>query len=334
MVGDRLWQGASGGAVAAVAAGYGRDLDSSLFQVERAIHAARERGARLVVFPECALGGYLDDPPFGEGAVPPPALAPDGPEIARLARLAGPTVVCVGYTEAAAEGLYSSAVCVTGDGVLGHHRKVHVPPGELAAYRPGDRFEAFDAPVGRLGMMLCYDKVFPEAARTLALAGAEVVASMSAWPISRVRPARSLAADRQTHHFNVLDEARAVENQMVWVSANQTGNRGALRFLGHAKVVDPYGAVLATTGSRPGMALAPLEPRAAVASARDRLSHLGDRRAAAYDLAPPEPATAPSIAPPGPALAPAFAPPEPVEASSITPPEPAGAVPLATALEA
>src|SRR5437764_2931123 len=147
-------------------------------------------------------------------------VALDGPELARIQQIAGPTVVCAGFTE---EGGYSSAVCVTGAGVLGHHRKVHLPPSERDAFRPGDGFAAFDTPLGRVGMLICYDKVFPEAARTLALDGAEIVASLSAWPVCRFAPAGRLAQDRQTRQFNLLDQARAMENQVVWVSSNVAG---------------------------------------------------------------------------------------------------------------
>jgi predicted amidohydrolase len=131
-------------------------------------------------------------------------------------------------------------------------------------------------------MLLCYDKVFPEAARALALDGAEIVACLAAWPVCRQRPARRVRDDRQVRHFNLLDQARAVENQVVWVSANHCGRFGRLRFPGQAKVVDPDGRVLATTGGRAGVALARIDARAAVAAARDELSHLGDRRPAAY----------------------------------------------------
>ena len=97
-------------------------------------------------------------------------------------------VVCFGYAEAAtADGRdrrYNSAVCVTGDGVLGRHRKVHQPAGESLVYAAGDAFAAFDTPVGRMGMLIDYDKTFPEAARSLALDGATVLACLSAWPAS------------------------------------------------------------------------------------------------------------------------------------------------------
>ena len=103
-----------------VAQPFCRDLDSSIARVERAIECARAKNAGLVVFPECALGGYIREPLPGEAAPDlPPALDPDGPEIRRLIQIAGEMVVCIGYTEVGAHGPYSAAVCVSGDGVLG-----------------------------------------------------------------------------------------------------------------------------------------------------------------------------------------------------------------------
>ena len=136
-------------------------------------------------------------------------------------------------------------MCVSGDGVLGRQRKVHLPPAERFAFKAGDGFAAFDTPVGRIGMLLCYDKLFPEAARELALDGAEIICCLAAWSVDRHNPARRVRDDRQTRHFFVVDQARAVENQVFFVSSNQTGRWGPLKFLGGAKVVDPDGAVLA-----------------------------------------------------------------------------------------
>jgi predicted amidohydrolase len=269
-------------AVAALAASFDRDLERTLARVEVAVGRAREQGARLLVLPESALGGYIREPGPGESAPDvPDGLDPGGPEIARLAALAGDMVVCAGYTEAAPEGLYASAVCVNGDGVLGHQRKVHLPPAERFAYVAGDGFAAFDTPAGRLGMLLCYDKLFPEAARALALDGAEILCSLSAWPADRHSPARRIRDDRQTRHFDLCDSARAIENQVFVVSANQTGRWGPLRFLGSAKVVDPHGAVLARTGAREGLAVADVD-LAALADARMVIDHLADRRTDAY----------------------------------------------------
>ena len=134
-------------------------------------------------------------------------------------------------------------------------------------------------------MLICYDKVFPEAARELALDGAGIIASLAAWPVSRRSPAARMRRDREVRHFDLLDEARAIENQVVWVSANQTGRFGRLRFPGHAKVVDPDGTVLAATGARHGMAVAEVDVlRRRRHRARDDISHLGDRQPGTYLL--------------------------------------------------
>lgn len=274
-------------AVAAVAGSFPVDLDQSLARIERTVLTARARGAALIVFPEAALGGYPCEP--GESAGTPGSaqtLTRHDGVFDHLSRLAGSAVVCVGYTEAAPGGPYSSAVCLSGDGILGHHRKVHLPPTERSTFRPGDGFAAFDTPVGRVGMVICYDKVFPESARELALDGAEIIASMAAWPVCRLRPAPVTRDDRQVRHFNALDVARAVENQVLWVSANHYGSLGRLSFPGQAKVVDPDGRVLAATGARAGIALAGVDPRAAVRRVREELFHLEDRVAGAYGVIP------------------------------------------------
>jgi predicted amidohydrolase len=267
---------------AAVAAPFGRDLARCFDTIELMLGESRERGAELVAFPECALGGPPGDD--GDGGAPmPPALAPDGPELRRLAELAGDTVVCAGFTERTPSGCFSTTACVHGGRVLGLHRKVHIPPSELRAYCAGERFGAIDTPAGRIGLLTCYDKVFPEAARALALDGAEILVALSAWPACRHRPAARLGDDVQSHHFDLLDQARAVENQVVVVSSNLSGRFGLLRYLGQAKVVDADGRILDRTG--PGLAavaaaelgaeqLAPLTTRA--------ISHLRDRRPPAY----------------------------------------------------
>jgi len=274
--------------MAAVSAEFGRDLEEDFAVVERLIKEAGEQGVRLLALPEACLGGYLlsldDDSELDEG---PPALALDGPEIRRLATLAGELTVVAGYCEAAEDGRqYNSVVCVTGDGVLGNHRKVHQPLSEDASYASGDRFHAFDTPVGRLGMMICYDKAFPESARALALDGAEIGVCVSAWPGARTKASADLEQDRWKRRFDLFDRARALENQIVWLSANQAGTFGSLRFVGSAKVVDPGGEILADTGVTAGIAVAELDVAQALETARRSMGHLRDRRPETYGPAP------------------------------------------------
>jgi N-carbamoylputrescine amidase len=278
--------------MAAVAAPFGRDLEADFSRIEQIIADARAQGVRLLALPEACLGGYLasldgpaeDGDAAADGAKPdgPPPLVLDGPEIGRLSRLAGEMVVTAGYCELAGGRMYNSVACVTGDGVLGNHRKVHQPLAEGDAYDRGGEFTAFDTPVGRLGMMICYDKAFPESARALALAGAEIVTCVSAWPTSRTSAAQDLAQDRWTIRFNIFDQARALENQIVWLSANQSGTFGSLRFVASAKVVGPGGEILATTGTAPGMAIAELDVAEALQVARRSMAHLLNRRPETY----------------------------------------------------
>jgi N-carbamoylputrescine amidase len=271
--------------VAAVAANFGRDLDDAFARIEVILDNARARGAQLVALPEATLGGYLANLDGSGGHSLPPALEPDGPEVRRLADLAGDLVVTAGMCEADGERRFNTAVAVSGDGVLGVHRKVHQPLGEGASYAAGDRFEAFDTPVGRIGMMICYDKAFPEAARALAVDGAEIICCMSAWPAARTNAAPVLADDRWTRRFDLFDRARALENQVLWVSANQSGTFGSMRFVASAKVVDTGGDVLATTGTDEGVAYASVDLEAMLAGARAGMFHLRDRRTDAYPVA-------------------------------------------------
>ena len=268
--------------LAAAAAHFGRDLDHDLGRVGQLIAGARAAGAELLVLPDAALGGYLSYLRHPDTAALPPALKPDDPIIEQVAALAREMVVCVGYCEADGDRRYNAAVCLTGDGVLGRHRKVHLPAGERAAYAPGDTFAAFDTPVGRVGMLIDYDKTFPESARSLALDGAQIVACLSAWPASVTNRAPKLVQDRQSRLFDLYDCARAAENQIVVVSSNQTGAVGGMRFLGQAKVVGPGGSILARTWAKAGLAVAELDVAAEIATARRVLDHLSELRPDTY----------------------------------------------------
>ncbi|MTV25494.1 carbon-nitrogen hydrolase family protein [Nitriliruptoraceae bacterium ZYF776] len=271
--------------IGAIAAPFDRDVEAGFRRIASLLDEARRRDLGLVVLPEAAIGGYVADLHLGEGVEPPPALDPDGPEIARLVELAGELVVCAGYCEAGDDGRrYNAAVCVGRGEVLGRYRKVHQPLAEGAAYGAGDRFEAFDTPVGRLGMLICWDKGFAEAARTLALDGAEIIACLSAWPASRTHRAPRLIDDRWTRRFDLFDQARALDNQVVWVASNQSGSFGSLDFVGRAKVVGPGGDVLDVTPVDGGMAVASVDVAAELAAHRAGMCNLRDRRPDAYRL--------------------------------------------------
>ena len=91
-----------------------------------------------------------------------------------------------------------------------------------------------------------------------------------------------MAQDRQARLFDLYDQSRAAENQVLWLSANQSGRSGNLHFLGRAKVVGPGGEILARTWSKGGLAVAEVDPDAMVDAARSVLHHLDERRPSAY----------------------------------------------------
>ncbi|MGV9826096.1 MULTISPECIES: carbon-nitrogen hydrolase family protein [unclassified Gordonia (in: high G+C Gram-positive bacteria)] len=268
----------------ALAAHFGRDVERGVSKAVGIIESAASDGVELLVFPDASIGGYIGDLRHPDPTELPPALQPDGPEIAALIAAAGPMTVCIGYTEAAGGNRYNTAVCLSGEGVLGTHRKVHQPAGESLAYSAGDAFRAFDTPVGRIGMLIDYDKTFPESARTLARQGARIIAALSAWPASVTDRAARLPADRQSRLFDLYDCARAAENQVFVVSSNQTGVMGSLRFLGQAKVVGPGGDILRTTRSKGGLAKVSVDVDAEITRARRVLNHLGELRPDAYGV--------------------------------------------------
>jgi predicted amidohydrolase len=270
--------------VAAVAANFTRNVESGLVRIEAILADAHEHGAGLAVLPDASLGGYLSRFRSGDpGPELPPALDPAGPELRRVAAAAGTMVVCLGFCEAGPGGVrYNTAVCLSGDGILGFHRKVHLPPADRVVYTAGETFAPFDTPLGRMGMLIDYDKTFPEAARALACGGAKVLACLSAWPASVSVRASRLDLDPQTGLFNLYDRARAAENQVVWVSANQSGQFGQLRFLGQSKIVGPGGQILASTNTKPGIAIATLDVHAEIDRARRTFHHLAERRRATY----------------------------------------------------
>lgn len=272
----------------AVAAHFGRDVGRTLVKLPGILEHARAAGVELLVLPDATIGGYLLDlhHPADSADGIPPAIDLEGSEVQAIADAAGDMVVCFGIAERvrdeAGEHRYNTAVCVSGGEVMGTHRKVHLPLGESEAYRAGDGFAAFDTPKGRIGMLIDFDKTFPESARSLALDGADILACLNAWPASVTDRSDRMRNDRQAHLFDLYDCARAAENQVFVVSANQTGVLGGLRFLGQAKVVDPAGEIIAKTWAKGGLAVATADVSADVARARRSLNHLSQRRPSAY----------------------------------------------------
>lgn len=276
--------------LAAVSANFTRDLEQNYALIAALTEQARERGVDFMVLPEAAVGGYLSSLGNHGDTVKttqrslPPAIRLDGPEIARIQQIIGDLVIAIGFCELAEDGetRYNAAAVLDGTRIYGTYRKVHQPLGEGMSYSAGSEYGVFDTPIGRVGLQICYDKAFPEAARMMALDGAQIIASLSAWPAARTATAENLQDDRWTYRFNLFDMARALDNQVFWIASNQSGTFGSLRYVGNAKVVDPGGNILATTLLDSGMAVAEVDLDTTFRTMRAGMFHLRDRRPDVY----------------------------------------------------
>lgn len=237
------------------------DPDRNLERTERGIRDAAARGARLVLLQELHRTPYFckqEDPAVFDLAEPIP-----GPTTSFLSDLAKELeVVIVGSLfERRAAGLYhNTAVVLDSDGRLaGRYRKMHIPddPGyyEKFYFTPGDTgFEPVDTSVGRLGVLVCWDQWFPEAARLMALAGAEILLYPTAigWADEDDREERA----RQRDAWMLVQRGHAVANGLPVLVCNRHGREpdptdqstGAT-FWGTSFVAGPQGELLATAGT-------------------------------------------------------------------------------------
>ncbi|HET9530326.1 MAG TPA: carbon-nitrogen hydrolase family protein, partial [Blastocatellia bacterium] len=177
------------------------------------LRSAVSGSAELVIFPECALTGYCFDSleeaaQYGESLDGPTAKA-----LAGVCRETGAYAI-VGFIERDGNSLYNAAMVVGPGGVVGSYRKVHLPfLGVDRFLTPGNRpFAVFDLAFGKVGVLICYDASFPEAARALKLMGAEMIVLPTNWPPGAWR----------TPEFVV--NTRAQENHINFVATNRVGS--------------------------------------------------------------------------------------------------------------
>jgi len=211
------------------------DLAQNLNRILRGI---REANADLVVFPECALSGYGFDSREAGLRAAEPLPGPGSKEIQTACRETGAWVVFGLLERAGKRGLFNSAALVGPKGVAGVYRKAHLP--YLGIDRFTDKgdvgFPVFDTPVGRIGLLICYDGSFPEAPRVLKLAGAQLICLPTNWPE---------AAEVSACHSPMV---RAQENHVNFVTCNRVGQEAGFTFRGESKICDHSGRVLASAG--------------------------------------------------------------------------------------
>ncbi|MBI1321762.1 carbon-nitrogen hydrolase family protein [bacterium] len=215
------------------------DVIENTKRVRHRLNIAASEGARLIVFPECALSGYCQDSRQEalDGSLDLSSRHPIISEIIDDCRAANVYAI-VGLLERAGSKVYNTAVCLGPDGIVSRYRKLHLPfLGVDRFVDPGDLpLEVFEVENLRVGMHICYDGGFPELARSLTLQGADLIALPTCWPP---------AADIFANHVPI---ARALENQVYMLAAGRAGGERGYRFIGHSSIVAPGGFLLASAG--------------------------------------------------------------------------------------
>ena len=205
----------------------------------------KQGGVDLIVFPELANSGYVK--PHSEREFVKKYFACAEP-------IPGPTTEALG--EAASKHslhviagilqihpeipatLYNSAVLIGPDGkIIGIHHKLHIPGNEKHYFCPGNTMDVYQTEIGAIGILICYDYLFPEVCRVLALKGAEILcltfASVHRVPSSPVTSLEHGVA------------CRARENKLFVIGCNRVGSEDELTFFGRSAIANPCGEVIA-----------------------------------------------------------------------------------------
>jgi predicted amidohydrolase len=210
------------------------EVDRNLEHIERVVAEAAAAGARLVVLPEAAVTGYVFENLDEALTVAQRAVAVAEQRLADAAVKAGVALI-VGTLEAEAREVFNTALIFSGDGRRFRYRKMHLP------YLGVDRFatpgpdapEVYDLAGMRVGVLICYDLRFPEAARICALEGADLVALPTNWPVG------------VQFHPGIFAPARAAENHVYLLACDRVGEERGTTFIGRSILLDCNGKELA-----------------------------------------------------------------------------------------
>lgn len=272
----------------------GEDREQNIELSLRSIRDAAQRGAKLVVLQELHCGPYFcqsEDTSFFDWAESIPGTA--AARFGMQARECG-VVIVSSLFERRAAGVYHNTAVVfdTDGGIAGKYRKMHIPddPGfyEKFYFTPGDLgFHPIDTSVGRLGVLVCWDQWFPEAARLMALRGAEILVYPTAIGWSPSDPDDE--KDRQREAWTAVQRSHAIANGLPLLVANRTGYEpdpsGAtegIHFWGSSFAAGPQGEILGQAGIDAEQVLIAEIDRSRTERVRRIWPFLRDRRVDAY----------------------------------------------------
>lgn len=250
----------------------------NLEEITARMRVAAGSGAELIVFPECALTGYVfasrkEALPYLE-TVPGPSTM----KLEACCRELGVYAV-VGLLETKENKYFNTAALIGPEGLIGRYRKVHLPYLGIDRFLdPGDEpFKVYQTDIGNIGIFICYDCNFPESARVMALMGADILVLPTNWPEGRERIPQYVVP------------TRALENRVHLVAVNRIGSERGTGFIGQSKIINSRGDTLAQAGNKAEI----LYGKVSLAESREKrvifkpgefeVDYIKDRRPEFYD---------------------------------------------------
>jgi len=189
--------------------------------------------ADIIVIPELPVSGYFFSTKQEAEMLAEPIPGATTSMLQKISAETGTYFVC-GILEKSNEDLYNSAVLVGPNGLISTYRKTHLFYDEKKFFKPGNDYSIVVIKGVKIGILVCFDHLFPEAARTLALMGAQIICHPSNLVLAEI-------AQQTTR-------VRALENRVFWIMANRYGsetkNGKTLTYTGESQIIAPNGGII------------------------------------------------------------------------------------------
>ncbi|MBC8286059.1 MAG: carbon-nitrogen hydrolase [Nitrospinae bacterium] len=261
------------------------DAGKNLKNAVDSIRAASKKGAQIICLPELFLTQYFCQTEEAENfSLAEPLPGPTSETLCKLAKELK-VVLVVPLFEKRTQGIYhNTAIVIDADGsIAGTYRKMHIPDDpcffEKFYFTPGDTgFKSFPTRYGKVGVLICWDQWFPEAARLTALSGAQFLFYPTA--IGYQDDDAKVSA-QQISAWETIQKSHAISNGVFMGSVNRVGREGSLTFWGRSFICNPFGKVIGQAENEPQIVIAQC-PLSEIESTRQSWPFLRDRRVDAY----------------------------------------------------
>lgn len=240
----------------------GPDPDGNIETARQRVVEAARKGAQVICLPELYYTQYFPRHQGSDTTTVAETLPGKSTLVFSDIAREHHVVIIVPVFEKAREGkFYNSAVVINADGKVSEpYRKVHIPqdPGffEKGYFYPGDQYRVFSTDYGRIAVLICFDQWFPEAARCVALEGADIIF----YPTAIGHPGQDEPKEGGWQEaWELIQRSHAIANSVHIAAVNRVGTEDGCKFFGGSFVADAFGKVLARAGDREEVLVAPVD---------------------------------------------------------------------------